>query len=113
MTARGPTEPVAAFLRRIRQAAGLTQDEAALRVGVSRGEWNKFENGKRGIGEVNAERIARAFGVAATDLLSRPRQQPSGEALVERLEDLIDRGEQLADRLEGLLGETSAHRDAR
>ncbi len=71
-------------LKRARENAGLTQTQAAQKIGVSDGTYKNYEQGKR---EPNGDRIvtiANACGVTTDYLLGRPTAQPPTDAL-ERL----------------------------
>lgn len=98
MTAREEGESVPGFLRRLRAARGLSQAEAGTLIGISREEWNALENGRRGIGPLNATRIAEAFKVEAAEVLSPTRDE--AETLLERLAELVAKGTEVADRLD-------------
>jgi len=50
-----PRQKIADRLRRLRLASGITQDEAALKLNITRSQWCMIESGKRSI---PAERIA-------------------------------------------------------
>lgn len=50
-------------LRGARYRAGLSQKELALKSGVHQNEISKMENGKRGIGEKVAKRLAKALEI--------------------------------------------------
>lgn len=59
-------------LKRARENAGLTQTQAAQKIGVSDGTYKNYEQGKR---EPNGDKIvtiANAFGVSTDYLLGRP-----------------------------------------
>ncbi|MFQ7095447.1 MAG: helix-turn-helix domain-containing protein [Ruminococcus callidus] len=59
-------------LKRARENAGLTQTQAAQKIGVSDGTYKNYEQGKR---EPNGDKIvtiANAFGVTTDYLLGRP-----------------------------------------
>jgi len=90
---RLPTE----LIKERRLARGLTQQEAADRAGISRGEWNQIENGKRGVGPVNAERLADVLGGAPEDYLTRP-VQPEIEELRRRVAELERRLDEFQER---------------
>lgn len=71
-------------LKRARENAGLTQTQAAQKIGVSDGTYKNYEQGKR---EPNGETlvaIANYFDVSTDYLLGRPTAQPPTDAL-ERL----------------------------
>lgn len=54
----------------LREAAGLSQVDAAQRAGVSRQNWNDIERGRRKVVTIRLlDRIAAALGVSARDLL--------------------------------------------
>lgn len=63
-------------LKRARENAGLTQTQAAQKIGVSDGTYKNYEQGKR---EPNGDKIvtiANAFGVSTDYLLGRPDAKP-------------------------------------
>ncbi len=63
-------------LKRARENAGLTQTQAAQKIGVSDGTYKNYEQGKR---EPNGDKIvtiANAFGVTTDYLLGRPDAKP-------------------------------------
>ena len=49
-------------LRTLRESRGLTQAEAAARVGVARVSWNRWECGKRAISELAETAINQTVG---------------------------------------------------
>jgi transcriptional regulator with XRE-family HTH domain len=51
-----------AELRGLREARGLTQAEAAGRVGVARNTWSRWENGKRAVSELAEIAIVERVG---------------------------------------------------
>lgn len=50
-------------VRIIRERLGITQEELALRSGLTQGYINFLENGKRGYSERSLEKIANALGI--------------------------------------------------
>jgi len=60
-----------AKIRKLREAAGLSQDDAAKRAGLaSRQRWHQIEGGSSINIELDTlERIAKALGVKGKDLL--------------------------------------------
>jgi len=62
-------------LRRIRRGMGLTQEEVALRSGLTQGYINQLENGKRMFTQKSLERIARGLNVSLVDFF---REEPQG-----------------------------------
>ena len=54
---------VGSNLKKIRQRLGITQEELALRCGLTQGYINFLENGKRGYTERSLEKIALALGI--------------------------------------------------
>ena len=71
-------------LKRARENAGLTQTQAAQKIGVSDGTYKNYEQGKREPKGDKIVTIANAFGVTTDYLLGRPTAQPPTDAL-ERL----------------------------
>ncbi len=55
-------------LRMMRGKMGITQEELALRCGLTQGYINFLENGKRGYSEKSLEKVARALGVQISEL---------------------------------------------
>jgi transcriptional regulator with XRE-family HTH domain len=60
-------------LRRLRLAAGLSQEELADRCGLHRTNIGAVERGERNVTLRTLERIAVALGVDPLDLLRKPR----------------------------------------
>lgn len=57
-------------LRRAREKASMTQEEAAGAAGLSsRQAWNNIERGRTDVTLTTLDRIAKALGVKAKDLL--------------------------------------------
>ena len=65
-------------LRDLRLAKGWTHDEAAERMGVSRGQFIKLERGERGLTERTIDLAAKAFGVSKAEVLSLPAGETGG-----------------------------------
>lgn len=65
-------------LRDLRLAKGWTHDEAAERMGVSRGQFIKLERGERGLTERTIDLAAKAFGVSKAEVLSFSAGEPGG-----------------------------------
>ena len=61
-------------IRSAREAAGLTQEELAGKLGVTQTAVSYWESGKRDLGVADLERIAFALGVRAWTLLPVPHQ---------------------------------------
>ena len=59
-------------LRGIRQERGLSQEELAFKAGLHRTYVSSAERGKRNVGLVNVERLARALDIDISDLFGRP-----------------------------------------
>ena len=55
-------------IRRLRSEAGITQEEVALRSGLSQGYINQLESGKRRFTQKSLELIAEALSVQMSDL---------------------------------------------
>lgn len=60
---------VGAVLRRIRTEGGLSQDEIAARVGVSRSHIGRFESGEKIPNLKMLFRLAEALGIPASDII--------------------------------------------
>ena len=72
--AGGVLEHLAKNLRRLRQAAGLSQEELARLSGLSRRMVNGVEAGGTNISLANLDHVAAALGVAFVDLVQPPQQ---------------------------------------
>ena len=70
-------EILAINLRKIRQARGLSQEELAHRAEIDRTYISSLERSVYAAGIDVVDRLARALGVEAADLLVRPT--PSGK----------------------------------
>ena len=61
---------LAANLRRLRSAQGLSQEQLAERAGVHRNYLGRVERREQNVGLDNLERIARALNISVSELLS-------------------------------------------
>lgn len=109
-------EELASRIRRARKAAGLTQEDVARALGLSRSAVALIEAGRRRVDSVELARIARALGRSAAEFLA-PQFEQNGVALVmralaeamrepdvrERLADALEIARQIVS-LEALLG---------
>ena len=66
-------EVLARNLRKLRQAQGLSQEELAHRAEIDRTYISALERSVYAAGIDVVDRLARALGVEAADLLRRPR----------------------------------------
>jgi len=73
---RSVLEHLSQNLRRLRLAAGLSQEELARRSGLSRRMINGVEAGSTNISLANLDHVASALGVAFVDLVQPPHSQP-------------------------------------
>lgn len=62
-------------LRMIRERLGITQEELALRSGLTQGYINFLENGKRGYSERSLEMIAQALGMQISGLFEEKTEK--------------------------------------
>ena len=58
-------------IRRIREAQGINQEEAAERCGLHRTYYSGIERGVRNVSLVNVERVAKGLKTSLPDLFSR------------------------------------------
>lgn len=65
-----PLPAVAANVRRLREAASLSQDALAQRAGMDAAEIRRIEAAQRDPGVRVLTRLARGLGVAPTELLA-------------------------------------------
>lgn len=68
---------VASRIRQSRQALGLTQEELARRIGVSRSAVAQWETDRTGQVRANLTRVAAVLGVSAGYLLAGDQSQAS------------------------------------
>jgi transcriptional regulator with XRE-family HTH domain len=66
-------EVLARNLRRLRHARGLSQEELAHRAGIDRTYVSSLERSVYAAGVDVVDKLARALGVEAADLLQQPR----------------------------------------
>jgi transcriptional regulator with XRE-family HTH domain len=65
-------------LRMAREKLGITQEELALRSGLTQGYINFLENGKRGYSERSLEKIADALGIRISELFKeKTKEKPT------------------------------------
>jgi transcriptional regulator with XRE-family HTH domain len=64
-------------VRMIRKRLGITQEELALKSGLTQGYINFLENGKRGYSRVSLEKIVNALGVQMSGLFEEKIKEES------------------------------------
>lgn len=64
-------------IRKMRLKTGLTQEEIALRSGLSQGYINQLESGKRMFTQKSLEQIAEALNISITDFFQE-NEKPAG-----------------------------------
>jgi transcriptional regulator with XRE-family HTH domain len=64
------------FIREWREHANLTQERAADRIGMSRENYSKIENGKVPYNQDFLEEAAKAFSCSPADLIMRDPTSP-------------------------------------
>ncbi|QIN84644.1 ImmA/IrrE family metallo-endopeptidase [Rubrobacter tropicus] len=65
-------EELGGRLRRARERAGYTQEEAGRAIGLDDTAVAKMERGKRGVGALEVKRLASFYGTSTEDLLEDP-----------------------------------------
>lgn len=65
-------EELGTRLRRVREVAGYTQEEAARALGLDATAVAKMERGRRGVGALELKRLASLYGTSVEDLLEDP-----------------------------------------
>lgn len=81
---------VGAEIRRRRECMGKTQDELALRVGLSRASVANLEAGRQAVPLHHLVEIAAALGASAADLLPRePVQEKAGAQALDNLPSTV------------------------
>ncbi len=65
-------------LRKIRTGMGLTQEEVALRSGLSQGYINQLESGKRMFTQKSLEQIAEALNVPLLNFFRKSEKKTEG-----------------------------------
>jgi len=69
---------VGSNLRMMRERLGITQEDLALRSGLTQGYINFLENGKRGYSERSLEKIANALGIRVSGLFEeKTKEEPA------------------------------------
>jgi len=64
-----PTTPFAERLRAAREAAGMTQAQAADAAGIRQPDWSDYETGNVQPSLAQAARLAQAIGARLRDLI--------------------------------------------
>ena len=84
--ARTPAEEAKALgraLKRLREARGLTQDQAAEKLGVTRTAWQNYEGGRSVIMRTDLQsRLVRALDASVEDLLGMLRHEAHGHSAI-------------------------------
>ena len=68
-TTKPPVDQTGAYLRGLREAAGMTQKDLAGRTGIKQSVISDLELGKASLSWYYCKLLAGAYGMAATDLL--------------------------------------------
>ena len=69
---------VGSNVRMIRERLGITQEDLALKSGLTQGYINFLENGKRGYSEKSLEKIANALGIQISGLFEgKIKEEPT------------------------------------
>lgn len=76
-----PARSVLHFLKERREAAGLSQEQLARRLGTSKGVISRYETGERGLSIEMQFRLAEALGIWVGELFL-PVDHPSTDALL-------------------------------
>lgn len=69
--------PFGAALRRVRLAAGMTQEQLGLEAGVQRNFISLIETGQNQPTLSTIARLARALGMRASELVAEAEREPS------------------------------------
>lgn len=77
-------------IKEMREAASMTQQEAADALGISRTRYSNWENEYREINLADACRLAVLFNCTLEELVEGRKQKSSGELLSSSEHDLID-----------------------
>ena len=65
-------------VRMIRERLGITQEDLALKSGLTQGYINFLENGRRGYSEKSLEKIANALGIQISGLFEeKTKEEPA------------------------------------
>ena len=75
------TQDLGARIRAARQAAGLSQEKLAERLGLTRQAVTKWETGQSAPSTENLLRLAEVLGVPVSTLLDEAAPQPPGHPL--------------------------------
>lgn len=81
-------QELAARLRRAREASGLTQDEVARFLGVSRSAVAQIEAGKRKVDSVELGILARLFGRSPADFLASEFEEDGSSVILRVFKDM-------------------------
>lgn len=63
-------------IRELRQGLGISQEDLALRAGLSRSYFSGVERGVRNIGLVNIAKVAQALDVTPSAIFKRVERRP-------------------------------------
>jgi HTH-type transcriptional regulator, competence development regulator len=89
---------IAERLKNLRENSGLNQTQAAEKLGLSRVNYNRYENGEREPDNATLSRLADFFDVTTDDLLGRDKQDKVSEPQKTKdLEKFLDNQEIMFD----------------
>lgn len=78
-------------IKRLRQEAGLTQEELAAKSGLSQGYINQLESGKRRYTQKSLEFIADAISAPVIEFFGKERQEDA-PVVAEKAEKYVTKG---------------------
>jgi transcriptional regulator with XRE-family HTH domain len=83
-------ERVVERLSELRERAGLSQEDAARKVGVTHRQWQRWESGESMPYPRNLDRVASAFGIAVAEFFDdQPAAAPRDDTQLDRIEALL------------------------
>lgn len=99
-------ERVVERLSELRERAGLSQEDAARKVGVTHRQWQRWESGQSMPYPRNLDKVASAFGISVSDFFDdQPLASP------ETRSDQLDRIEAKLDEILNLLAADAHHQE--
>jgi transcriptional regulator with XRE-family HTH domain len=83
-------EKVSQRLRELRELQGLSQEDAARKVGITQRQWQRWESGESMPYPRSLDMVASAFEISVAEFFDPPQPIASDPSQLDRIEALRD-----------------------
>jgi len=83
-------EKVSERLRELRERQGLSQEDAARRVGITHRQWQRWESGDSMPYPRSLDMVASSFGISVAEFFDPPEHAAVDVSQLDRIEEKLD-----------------------